>query len=238
MVKRVEEIERVAVRFAGDSGDGIQLAGTKFTESTALAGNDLSTFPDFPAEIRAPAGTLAGVSGYQIHFASEDIHTPADQPDVLVALNPAALRANVEDLRSGGMIIINSDAFSQKAVARAGYEEDPLPALRDRFQLVEIPITMLIREACADLDLGQREVNRSKNFFALGVMYWLYSRPLEPTERWLRARFKDSLLEANRRALRAGHAFGETTELLPIAYHVPRAKIEPGVYRNITGNTA
>ncbi len=238
VVKRVEEIERVAVRFAGDSGDGIQLAGTKFTESTALAGNDLSTFPDFPAEIRAPAGTLAGVSGYQIHFASEDIHTPADQPDVLVALNPAALRANVEDLRSGGMIIINSDAFSQKAVARAGYEEDPLPALRDRFQLVEIPITMLIREACADLDLGQREVNRSKNFFALGVMYWLYSRPLEPTERWLRARFKDSLLEANRRALRAGHAFGETTELLPIAYHVPRAKIEPGVYRNITGNTA
>ena len=158
--KSVKELERVAIRFAGDSGDGIQLTGTRFTESTALAGNDLSTFPDFPAEIRAPAGTLAGVSGFQIHFASGEVYTPADSPDVLVALNPAALRANLEDVRPSGMVIVNTDAFTQKALLRAGYAADPLPELRDRYQLVEIPITMLNREACRDLGLGQREVVR------------------------------------------------------------------------------
>jgi len=216
----------------------MQLTGTKFTESTALAGNDLSTLPDFPAEIRAPAGTLAGVSGFQIHFSSEDIRTPADQPDVLVALNPAALRANIRDVRPSGMLIVNSDAFNSKSLKLAGYDHDPLPELRSRYQLVEIPLTRLNREALADLEISQRDADRSKNFFALGVMYWLYNRPMEPTLRWLETRFKAEVLEANVRVLKAGHAFGETTDLLPVSFVVPRAKIEPGVYRNITGNTA
>jgi 2-oxoglutarate ferredoxin oxidoreductase subunit alpha len=236
--KPVEEVDRVAIRFAGDSGDGMQLTGTKFTESTALAGNDLSTFPDFPAEIRAPAGTLAGVSGFQIHFASEDIHTPADRPDVLVAFNPAALRANLADLRPGGMIIINSDAFTAKSLQRAGYQADPLPGFRDRYKLVEIPITTLNRAGLAGLELSQREVDRCKNFFALGIMCWLYHRPMESTERWLASKFDGDVLEANLRTMRAGWAFGETTELFPLSYTVPRAKIDAGIYRNITGNTA
>jgi 2-oxoglutarate ferredoxin oxidoreductase subunit alpha len=236
--KPTKEIDSVAIRFTGDSGDGMQLTGTKFTEATALAGNDLSTLPDFPAEIRAPAGTLAGVSGFQIHFSSHDIRTPADQPDVLVAFNPAALRANVEELRPGGMLILNSDAFHQKALQRAGYEEDPLPALRGRFQVVEIPFTRLNREALADLNLSQRDADRCKNFFALGLMYWLYNRPLESTLRWLETRFKGPVLEANVRVVKAGHAFGETTELFAASYVVPKAKIQPGRYRNITGNTA
>ena len=236
--KSVKEIEGVAIRFTGDSGDGMQLTGTKFTESTALAGNDLATLPDFPAEIRAPAGTLAGVSGFQIHFSSRDIKTPADHPDVLVSFNPAALRANVEDVRRGGMVIINSDAFTDKSLARAGYEDDPLPAVRERYQLVEIPLTRLNREALKDLSLSGRDADRCKNFFALGLMYWLYNRPIDSTLRWLEGRFKGDVLEANVRVLKAGYAFGETTELFPVSYVVPRAKIEPGVYRNITGNTA
>jgi 2-oxoglutarate ferredoxin oxidoreductase subunit alpha len=236
--KPVEQIDRVAIRFAGDSGDGMQLTGTKFTEATAIAGNDLATLPDFPAEIRAPAGTLAGVSGFQIHFAAEEIRTPADHPDVLVAMNPAALRANVGDVRPGGLVVLNSDAFHRRNLERAGYTDDPLPKLRDRFRIAEVPITRLTREALRDLDLGQREADRCKNFFALGLTYWLYGRPMQPTERWLDARFAGTLLEANRRVLRAGHAFGETSELFPVSYLVPRAKIEPGLYRNITGSTA
>jgi 2-oxoglutarate/2-oxoacid ferredoxin oxidoreductase subunit alpha len=236
--KPVERIDRVAIRFAGDSGDGMQLTGTKFTEATALAGNDLSTFPDFPAEIRAPAGSLAGVSGFQIHFASEDVRTPADQPDVLVALNPAALRANADDVRPGGMILVNADAFNQKGLERAGYAQDPLPSLRDRFRVVDVPLTSLTREAVKDLRLGTREADRCKNFFALGLMYWLYNRPIEPTVRWLETRFKGDLLDGNLRVLRAGVHFGETTELFPVSFVVPRAKIQPGTYRNITGNQA
>lgn len=236
--KPVEELQGVAIRFAGDSGDGMQLTGTRFTDETALAGNDLSTFPDFPAEIRAPAGTMAGVSGYQIHFASTDIHTPADQPDVLVAFNPAALRANAEDVRPNGMLILNSDAFTNKAVLRAGFEADPLPDLRERFRVVEIPVTTLNREALRGLDLSQREIDRSKNFFALGVLCWLYGRSMDATERWLETKFKDQVLEANLRTLKAGWAFGETTELFPASYSIPRAKIESGTYRNITGNQA
>ncbi len=236
--KSVEEIEGVSIRFTGDSGDGMQLTGTKFTESTALAGNDLSTLPDFPAEIRAPAGTLAGVSGFQIHFSSRDIKTPADHPDVLVSFNPAALRANVDDVPRGGMVIINSDAFTSKSLARAGYEDDPLPAVRERYRLVEIPLTRLNREALKDLSLSGRDADRCKNFFALGLMYWLYNRPIDSTFRWLEGRFKGDVLEGNLRVLKAGYAFGETTELFPVSYVVPRAKIEPGVYRNITGNTA
>ena len=236
--KPIEEVDDVAIRFAGDSGDGIQLTGTKFTESTALAGNDLATFPDFPAEIRAPAGTLAGVSGFQIHFASREIRTPADQPDVLVALNPAALRANIRDLRPGGLLVVNRDAFTTRNLERAGYTGDPLPELRERYRVVEVPITRMTREALQDLGLSQREMDRCKNFFALGLMYWLYSRPLEPTLRWLDQRFRDPIREANRRVLLAGTHFGETTELFPVHFVVPPAKIEPGRYRNITGNTA
>jgi len=216
----------------------MQLTGSKFTDETALAGNDLSTFPDFPAEIRAPAGTMAGVSGFQIHFSSHDIHTPADRPDVLIAFNPAALRANVEDVRPSGMVIINVDSFNKKALERAGYREDPLPELRDRFQLVEIPFTTLNREALQGLDLSQREVDRCKNFFALGLLCWLYGRPMAATERWLAGKFKGDVLEGNLRTLRAGHAFGETTELFPVSFVVPSAKIESGTYRNITGNQA
>jgi len=236
--KPLQELEKVAIRFAGDSGDGMQLTGTKFTEATALAGNDLSTFPDFPAEIRAPAGTLAGVSGFQIHFSSQDIHTPADQPDLLIAFNPAALRANVDDVRPSGMVIVNSDSFNKKALARAGYEEDPLPGLRERFTVIEVPITNLNREALHGLSMGARDIDRSKNFFALGILYWLYNRPMQPTERWLESKFSGDVLEANVRTLRAGHAFGETTELFPISYAIGRAKIDAGIYRNITGNTA
>jgi 2-oxoglutarate ferredoxin oxidoreductase subunit alpha len=236
--KRVEELERVAIRFAGDSGDGMQLTGTKFTESTALAGNDLSTFPDFPAEIRAPAGSIAGVSGFQIHFASRDIRTPADAPDVLVAMNPAALQANVADLRPKGMLIVNSDAFTDRNLKLAGYEANPLAGLRDKFQLVEIPLTRLTREAVKNLTFSQREADRSKNFFALGLMYWLYGRPLESTVQWIKDRFKGDVQEGNRLVLLAGYHFGETTELFPVSYLVPRAKIEPGRYRNITGNQA
>jgi 2-oxoglutarate ferredoxin oxidoreductase subunit alpha len=236
--KPVESIGRVAIRFVGDSGDGMQLTGTKFTEATALAGNDLSTLPDFPAEIRAPAGTLAGVSGFQIHFSSEDIRTPADQPDVLVALNPAALRANVDDVRPHGLVILNSDAFNKRSLERAGYAGDPLPALRERFRVVEIPMSTLNREAVQPLGLGQREADRCKNFFALGLMYWLYARPMAPTEDWIRKRFAEPIREANLRVLRAGYHFGETTELFPTSYVIPRAKIEPGRYRNITGNQA
>jgi 2-oxoglutarate ferredoxin oxidoreductase subunit alpha len=216
----------------------MQLTGTKFTDETALAGNDLSTFPDFPAEIRAPAGTMAGVSGFQIHFSSHDIHTPADQPDVLIAFNPAALRANVDDVRGGGMVIINSDSFNRKSLSRAGYSDDPLPDLRERYKLVEIPFTTLNRDALQGLALGQREIDRCKNFFALGVLCWLYSRPMEATKRWLASKFKGDVLEGNLRTLDAGYAFGETTELFPVSFIVPAAKIQSGTYRNITGNQA
>ena len=236
--KPTEQVESVAIRFAGDSGDGMQLTGTKFTDETALAGNDLSTFPDFPAEIRAPAGTMAGVSGFQIHFSSHDIHTPADRPDVLIAFNPAALRANVDDVRPKGMVIINIDSFNKKSLTRAGYTEDPLPELRERFHLVEVNFTTLNREALQGLDLTAREIDRCKNFFALGVLCWLYGRPMDATERWLGGKFKGDVLEGNVRTLRAGFAYGETTELFPVSFVVPSAKIEAGTYRNITGNQA
>ena len=176
--KAVQQIDSVAIRFTGDSGDGMQLTGTKFTESTALAGNELATLPDYPAEIRAPAGTLAGVSGFQIHFSSKHIRTPADHPDVLVSFNPAALRANIDDLRPGAMVIINSDSFTEANLKRAGYTEDPLPTLRQRFTMVEIPLTKLNREALKDLEISARDADRCKNFFALGLMFWLYNRPM------------------------------------------------------------
>lgn len=235
--KEVEEIDRVAIRFAGDSGDGMQLTGTKFTEATALVGNDLATLPDFPAEIRAPAGTLAGVSAFQIHFASTDIRTPTDYPDVLVAMNPAALRANVDDVRRGGMLIINSDAFTPRGLKQAGYGDDPRVELGERYKVVEIQLSTLTHKAVEKLGLRAREAERCKNFFSLGLMCWLYNRPLESTRRWIQDRFAGNatLRDGNLLALQAGHAYGETTELFPVSFVVPRAKLEPGTYRNITG---
>lgn len=236
--KAVTQLEDVAIRFVGDSGDGMQITGSRFTDTAALFGNDVATFPDFPAEIRAPAGTLAGVSGYQVHFSAEDIFTPGDVVDLLVAFNPAALRANIDDVRSKGMVILNSNSLTKKSLTRAGYTDDPLPELRERYEVVEIPITTLNREALQGLALSAREIDRCKNFFALGLLYWLYHRDLDFTERWLASRFDGDVLEANIRTLRAGHAFGETTELLPTSFVVPATKIEPGPYRNITGNAA
>ncbi len=236
--KAVTQLEDVAIRFVGDSGDGMQITGSRFTDTAALFGNDVATFPDFPAEIRAPAGTLAGVSGYQVHFSAEDIFTPGDVVDLLVAFNPAALRANIDDVRSKGMVILNSNSLTKKSLTRAGYTDDPLPELRERYEVVEIPITTLNREALQGLALSAREIDRCKNFFALGLLYWLYHRDLDFTERWLASRFDGDVLEGNIRTLRAGHAFGETTELLPTSFVVPATKIEPGPYRNITGNAA
>jgi len=187
--KAVTELEDVAIRFVGDSGDGMQITGSRFTDTAALFGNDVATFPDFPAEIRAPAGTLAGVSGYQVHFAAEDIFTPGDVVDLLVAFNPAALRANIDDVRSKGMVILNSNSLTKKSLTRAGYTDDPLPELRERYEVVEIPITTLNREALQGLALSAREIDRCKNFFALGLLYWLYHRDLDFTERWLASRF-------------------------------------------------
>jgi 2-oxoglutarate ferredoxin oxidoreductase subunit alpha len=237
-VKQVEELDHVAIRFAGDSGDGMQLTGTKFADESAIAGNDLSTFPDFPAEIRAPAGTMAGVSGFQIHLSSHDVYTPADEVDLLVAFNPAALRANLQDVRSQGSVIINSDAFTASALERAGYSEDPLPDIEERFRLIRIPLTKLNRESLKGMSLTRREADRCKNFFALGLLCWLYGRPMESTERWLSQKFRGDVLEANLRTLKAGFAFGETTEAFPVSHRVPPAHLAPGTYRNITGNAA
>jgi 2-oxoglutarate ferredoxin oxidoreductase subunit alpha len=236
-----EERESVTIRFAGDSGDGMQLAGTQFTHTSALLGNDISTLPDFPAEIRAPAGTLAGVSGFQIHFSSADIHTPGDRLDALVAMNAAALKTNLKDLAPGGILIVNTDAFAPPDLQRAGYEASPLEdgSLRG-YRVLAVPITALNRSAVADLKLSTREADRCKNFFALGLVYWLYERPLEPTARWIRAKFARNLAvrEANTRTLRAGYSYGETVEVLPVHYRVARAPIAPGVYRKVTGNEA
>jgi 2-oxoglutarate ferredoxin oxidoreductase subunit alpha len=219
----------------------MQLAGTQLTHTSALFGNDISTLPDFPAEIRAPAGTLAGVSGFQIHFSSSDIHTPGDTLDTLVAMNPAALKSNLKDLQKDGILIVNKDAFGKSDLFKAGYEVNPLEdsSLRG-YRLFSVPITTLNREALAGLKLSVREADRCKNFFALGLIYWLYDRSLEPTQRWLNAKFgkKPEVLEANIRALRAGYNYGETTEAIAVHYCIPKAQIKPGKYRKITGNEA
>jgi 2-oxoglutarate/2-oxoacid ferredoxin oxidoreductase subunit alpha len=241
MAKATQEIEGVTIRFAGDSGDGIQLTGGQFTDATAFAGNDLSTLPDFPAEIRAPAGTLPGVSAFQIHFSSHEIMTPGDAPNVLVAMNPAALKVNLKDLEPGGILITNSDAFSALNLKKAGYEKSPLEdgSLQD-YRLITIPLTTLTRNALEGLGLKPTEVERCKNFFALGVMFWLYERPLDSTLSWINSKFKKipEIAEANRRALSAGHAYAETIELFEHHYHVKKAPIAPGKYRKITGNEA
>jgi 2-oxoglutarate/2-oxoacid ferredoxin oxidoreductase subunit alpha len=239
--KKTEERESVVIRFAGDSGDGMQLTGMQFTTESALAGNDIGTLPDFPAEIRAPAGTLAGVSAFQVNFASQEVFTPGDDVDVLVAMNPAALRTNLGDLKSGGILMVNTEAFSEQNLNRAGYAKNPLEdGSLDRYQLFKVDITKLTVNALQDLGLSNREALRCKNFFALGLISWLYHRPIESTEHWIHGKFKKSpeLVEANLRALHAGYNYGETAELFAVSYEVKPAAIAPGFYRNITGNSA
>jgi 2-oxoglutarate ferredoxin oxidoreductase subunit alpha len=241
MAKPVELIDRVVVRFAGDSGDGMQLTGDRFTSETAVLGNDLSTLPDFPAEIRAPAGSLAGVSGFQLHFADHDILTPGDRPNVLVAMNPAALRVNVKDLPKGGTIIANKDAFSERNLRKAGYDANPLEdgSLAD-FVVHEVPLTSMTVGALKDIDVTSREAERAKNMFALGLMSWLYGRPTEGTVVFLERKFakRPEIVAANVTAFKAGYAFGETSESFSVSYEVKPAKLRPGTYRQITGNTA
>jgi len=237
----VQELDRVTIRFAGDSGDGMQLTGTQFTRTAAVFGNDISTLPDFPAEIRAPAGSLPGVSGFQISFSSTDIHTPGDAPDVLVAMNPAALKTNVGDLPAGGALIVNSDAFTQQNLNKAAYESNPLTdGSLKQYTVFEIPISTLNARALEGLDMTSKQVDLTKNFFALGLMFWLYERDMTPTLTWIDQKFsaRPVIAEANKRALKAGYAFGETTEMFHTTYRVPRAHLAPGVYRNITGNEA
>jgi 2-oxoglutarate ferredoxin oxidoreductase subunit alpha len=238
---QVEEIEEVVIRFAGDSGDGMQLTGTQFADTTALVGNDLATLPDFPAEIRAPAGTLAGVSGYQIHFASRDIRTPGDQPNVLVAMNPAALKSNLPDLLEGGILIVDVDSFTDGNLAKAGYKENPLKG-RDlsAYRVLDIPLTSMTLRAVSEAGLGGRQATRCKNFFALGMVFWLYERPIDYTRDWIENKFGGNrpVAVANTLALQAGYNFADTTEAFTTHYRVKKADLEPGVYRSITGNEA
>jgi 2-oxoglutarate/2-oxoacid ferredoxin oxidoreductase subunit alpha len=239
--KTVEERERVIVRFAGDSGDGMQLTGDRFTNATAVFGNDLATLPDFPAEIRAPAGTLAGVSAFQIHFSSRDILTPGDKPNVLVAMNPAALRANIKSLEKGGTLIVNEDAFVERNLEKAGYRANPLEdGSLDGYQVYPIPMTTITVRATEGLSISKKEAERSKNFFALGLLSWMYGRPTDVTIRWIEAKFanKDEIREANLAAFKAGYNFGETTELFAHTYEVKPFRAEPGIYRNVSGATA
>jgi 2-oxoglutarate ferredoxin oxidoreductase subunit alpha len=237
----VQELDRVTIRFAGDSGDGMQLTGTQFSRTAAVFGNDISTLPDYPAEIRAPAGSIPGVSGFQISFSSSEIHTPGDAPDVLVAMNPAALRANLRDLAPGGAIIVNSDAFTPPNLAKAGYAMNPLAddSLRS-YTVFDIPVSTLNARALDGLDMTSKQVDLTKNFFALGIMFWLYGRSMETTLAWIEEKFggRPIIAEANRRALNAGYAFGETTEIFHTTYRVAPANLAPGTYRNITGNEA
>lgn len=233
------ELDRVVIRFAGDSGDGMQMTGDRFTSVSAFLGNDLSTLPDFPAEIRAPAGTLAGVSAFQIHFSDHDILTPGDQPGVLVAMNPAALKANLRDLLPGGLLIVNEDAFDARNLEKVGYAANPLDdGSLEGFQVTRIPMTKMTIAAVKGSALNKKEAERSKNMLALGVVCWMYGRPLEPTIAWLEKKFskKPEIANANIAALKAGHAFGETAELA--AYSVKPATLAPGTYRRITGNQA
>jgi 2-oxoglutarate ferredoxin oxidoreductase subunit alpha len=239
--RRREEVESITIRFAGDSGDGMQLAGTQFTNTSALAGNDIATFPDFPAEIRAPAGTLAGVSGFQVHFASTDIHTPGDDLDALVVMNAAALKTNLRDLQPGGILVVNTEGFEVSDLTKAKYKVSPLEdGTLKGYHVVRVPVTKMTRLAVAECKLTTREADRCKNFFALGLVYWMYERSLEPTLRWIREKFAKNpqYVEANTRALKAGYNYGDTVEVMPVQYTVAKAKIQPGTYRKITGNEA
>jgi 2-oxoglutarate ferredoxin oxidoreductase subunit alpha len=238
----VLDVDRVTIRFAGDSGDGMQLTGTQFTKTSAVFGNDISTVPDIPAEIRAPQGSLPGVSAFQVSFSSYDIYTPGDRPDVLVAMNPAALKVHLGDLPKGGIVIVNSDEFNSTNLKKAGYEANPLDDNSlQAYRVFQVPIGTLNARALKDFDLSAQEVDRSKNMFALGLMFWMYSRPLDVTVKFINDRFgrrNPKVAEANVATLKAGYYYGETTEAFAQHYHVPKAKLAPGLYRNVTGNEA
>ncbi len=243
--RRVEEVETVTVRFAGDSGDGMQLTGDQFTATSVIAGNDVATFPDFPAEIRAPAGSLPGVSGFQVRFSNHDIHTPGDQADVLVAMNPAALKVNLPELKPNGILVINTDSFRDQDLKLAHYTSNPLEDQSlDAFRVIKVELTKLTRTALENSTLrqteGQKAVDRCKNLYALGIMYWLYNRSLDPTMRWIERKFagRPELIEANQLALNGGYNFAHSTELFQTTYEVRPARFEPGTYRNISGNNA
>ena len=241
MTKTVEEKERVVVRFAGDSGDGMQLTGDRFTSATAVLGNDLATLPDFPAEIRAPAGTVHGVSAFQIQFASSDITTPGDHADVLIAMNPAALKADLAKVGPGGTVIVNEDAFTQRNVEKAGYASDPTAdGTLEGYQLFKVPMTSITVRATEGIGIGKKEAERAKNMFALGLVSWMFGRPTETTLTWLERKFggKQEIYDANVAAFKAGYNFGETTELFAHSYSIAAAPVEPGTYRNVAGSTA
>ena len=242
MSKPVEQLESVVIRFAGDSGDGMQLTGGRFTSETALTGNDLATFPDYPAEIRAPAGSLPGVSGFQLHFADHDILTPGDRPDVLVAMNPAALKTNLPDVPKGGTLIVDTDAFTARNLQKAGYAASPLEdGSLDGYQTHAVPLTSMTVGALKEVDgVTPREAERAKNMFALGLMSWLYGRPVDSTIEFLETKFarRPEIAEANVKAFSTGYHFGETSESFSVQYEVKAAKLAPGLYRQITGNTA
>jgi len=241
MSKKVQVVEDVTVRFAGDSGDGMQLTGSQFTDTTAIVGNDLSTLPDFPAEIRAPAGSLSGVSGFQLHFSSNDIQTPGDSPDVLITMNPAALKVNVKDLKPNATIIVNTNAFDTKNLKLANYTTNPLEdGSLSGFNVIPIELTKLTMSALDDMTLSLKEKEKCKNFYALGLMYWMYNRPIEITLKWLETKFKSkpNILEANKRVLNAGYNYGEITEIFTTRYDVKPAKLPKGIYRNVSGNEA
>jgi 2-oxoglutarate ferredoxin oxidoreductase subunit alpha len=239
--RRREVRERAVIRFVGDSGDGMQITGSQFTNTAALFGNDLATFPDFPAEIRAPAGTLPGVSGFQVNFAATDVFTPGDAVDVLVAMNPAALKTNLADLRTGGILILNVDNFKETDLKKAQMTSNPLEDHSlDGYRLFPVELTKLTRLALRDLGLDAKSMDRCKNFFALGMCYWLYNRSMEATYKWLDEKFekKPLLAEANKLAMKAGYAYCDATEAFQVSYEIPPARLAPGVYRNISGNTA
>lgn len=239
-----EELESVVIRFAGDSGDGMQLTGTQFTNTAAVFGNDISTLPDFPAEIRAPAGTLAGVSGFQVNLSSHEVHTPGDAPQVLIAMNPAALVANIKDIEKGGKVIVNTDAFTQTNFRKANLESDPLEdGTLNGYDVYKFPLTTLNRTALEDFSdqMSSKEIDRSKNFFALGLVFWMFDRPLETTMAWIDAKFGKKIphvAEANKKALQAGYFLGDTTETFQSRYRIAPAKLKPGTYRKVTGNQA
>jgi 2-oxoglutarate ferredoxin oxidoreductase subunit alpha len=241
MTKEIINLDTVTIRFAGDSGDGMQLTGGQFTTATAFVGNDLATLPDYPAEIRAPIGTLAGVSSFQINFGSTEIRTPGERCDCLVVMNPAALKVNIKCLRDGGSIVANSDNFNDKFLKLAGYESNPLEdESLGRYQVYSVGITKLAQAALSDMSLTQKEIDRTKNFFALGITYWMYNRQMEPTLQWIKEKFAKNpqYIEANTRVLKAGHAYGETTEIFTTRYEVKPADLPKGKYRSITGNEA
>jgi 2-oxoglutarate/2-oxoacid ferredoxin oxidoreductase subunit alpha len=240
-VRKREVLEQAVIRFCGDSGDGMQITGSQFTNTAAMYGNDLSTFPDFPAEIRAPAGTLPGVSGFQLNFSSLDIYTPGDAVDVLIAMNPAALKMNVADLRPNGILVVNTDNFEATDLKKAQIKVSPLEDHSlDGYRLFAVPLTKLTRAALKELGLDAKSMDRCKNFFALGMCYWLYNRTMDTTHKWLEEKFKSKpvLAEANKLAMRAGYAYCEATEAFQTSYEIPPAKLLPGTYRNMSGNTA